>query len=720
MALMRLKYVILILSILSLTACSHKEPRPSGDGTLRVSIGVSPSSSRVSVAEDGSALWKMSDRLAIWSDADGSSPYVFTAKSVNGQKAAFEGVVEDHPERRSIYAIFPYGPYGSDASLHRASAAVADYENSWDPRSVSISIPPVRESGTSYVLMAGKGPVSGNDFSGCTVYMNHLSCVWDFTLKNTYGRKVSSVTLKTSSNLFPCSADIDLTSSSPADMTVTQWSDKLTLVFPEGDASATVNARFFLLPLEARAVDSFTIEVEYAGGDSESFVRSWPGSGTQAGKKYTTSLTLGAGKPSGSKSRGIPSLDEMVIYSASPRSFASAASLDAIRARLDDIKALGCNVIWLLPIYDGSIVRAPYGSPYSNKDLYAVGSEYGSMSSLMTLVGTAHDKGISVILDFITRHTGADCEWLSTHPSWYAEAYAPDCKDAALFNWPSAYAELRPAFLDLMKFWIDNANVDGFRCDSAVPAEESTGIRTSDWTWIISQLRDSYPDRSLLLLAEAAPASTLSAGFDLNYGWHFCDALEEVFAGAKPSSLLFSTNTEEMESAAAAGFGKARMRYSTNHDKSAAASPLQTYQSRDGAMAAAVLAWTLGGVPMIYGSQEIAYPTKVSFFKTAAPLMDWTANPQTREECRKLLALSRRASIRKGTTTQLCASAIVGYLRSYGGEDVLVLVNVTGSPAAIPLNSEYMSATYTDLYTGEPFTFSGNTMSAYQYLILKR
>ena len=272
----------------------------------------------------------------------------------------------------------------------------------------------------------------------------------------------------------------------------------------------------------------------------------------------------------------------------------------------------------------------------------------------------------------------------------------------------------------MMRYWIDHANVDGYRCDSAIPGEPETGIRVEDWNWMISRLRESYPDRNLLLLAESPQASTLSAGFDLNYGWHFCDALEKVFEGTKPSTLLFKTDTEEMESAAAAGPDKARMRFSTNQDRSARSSPLQTYTSRKGAMAAAALAWTLGGVPQIYSSQEIAYPTPVSIFKGVATVKNWTSAASIREECTKLLALSKRPALRKGTTTQLCASAVVGYLRSYDDDEVLVLVNTTNAAAEIPLDASYLSASYTDLSTGAPFTFSGNTLKAYQYLILQK
>ncbi|MBR0300957.1 MAG: alpha-glucosidase C-terminal domain-containing protein [Bacteroidales bacterium] len=685
-----------------------------------VAFDATSESEKVTVDESGIANWETSDRLAVWGDTDGDSPYSFSVKEILEKKAVFHGLVQDSPERSAIYALYPFGDYVSEDELAKSSVATAAFKSTWDPTAVRIALPETQENGAVYALMAGKGNVFGNDFSGCTVSMNHLSCIWDFILSNPEGRNVESVSLKTSSSLFPCAATIDLTSDTPEEMKVTEWSDRLTVQLGEDTHDATICARFYLLPLVSRKVDRFDIEICYTEGDTEVFTKSWPGASTVPGHKYTTSLTLGKSRPPVVPAPELPSLDEMVIYCASPRSFASSASLNAVLAQLDAIKALGCNVIWLLPIYDQSNVRQPYGSPYSSKDLYTIDEEYGTLSSLCHLVDAAHEKGMSIILDFITRQTGADCSWLTEHPSWYAEAYSPDYTGAALFNWPAACDELRPEFLAMMRYWIDHANVDGYRCDSAIPGEPETGIRVEDWNWMISRLRESYPDRNLLLLAESPQASTLSAGFDLNYGWHFCDALEKVFEGTKPSTLLFKTDIEEMESAAAAGPDKARMRFSTNQDRSARSSPLQTYTSRKGAMAAAALAWTLGGVPQIYSSQEIAYPTPVSIFKGVATVKNWTSAASIREECTKLLALSKRPALRKGTTTQLCASAVVGYLRSYDDDEVLVLVNTTNAAAEIPLDTSYLSASYTDLYTGAPFTFSGNTLKAYQYLILQK
>lgn len=425
--------------------------------------------------------------------------------------------------------------------------------------------------------------------------------------------------------------------------------------------------------------------------------------------------------PAGMQARDItqapalPPLDKMVVYSASPRLFAKENSLDAVRRQLDKIKALGCNVIWLLPVYDESPLR--FGSPYSMKDMFTVGAEYGGNEALIRFVKAAHKKGICVILDIITWGTGPDCQWVREHPSWYREAYPRDYKKGAYFNWDTP--ELREMCLNLMRFWIDNADVDGFRCDTACPNFEK-GIKTDDWQWIISNLRASYPDRPLLMLAEAAPPRSLAAGFDMNYGWHYCDALEKLYRKPDVSTkILFETNTEEMEGAAAAGPDKVRMRYSTNHDKCVKGSPAEKFGGQRGAMVATALAYTMGGVPMVYSSQEIGYPEHLSFFKGKPPVLDWTTGKDIRDEFTRLLRVTLRHSMRKGSLTELHAdTSTIAYLRSDESEQVLVLANVREDPAPVPLGRDFLDGTYVNLMTDQPFIFETNVLEGHQYLIL--
>ena len=714
-----LKAAILFLLFPVLLACTHESVQTEvTGGQVKVSFSAVSAATKLSVDDNGAASWTAEDSISLWTDVDESTNHPFRIKSLNGKKAVFEGIVTGNPERREIYALYPYSSYSSDIGLDRSAFEASAFENGWDPHTVQIGVPAVQRADSVYAILAGTGKVSGNNFSKCTVAMNHLCFIWDFLLTNSETRTVSSVVLKTSSNLFPVAADIDITSPDPAAMTFTNWTDRLELVFPDGNQQERILARFFILPLPAREVEKVNITVQYQGGQSESFTRSWPGKGAVAGARYSSSLTLGTGRKSGVSH----SLDEMIIYEAGPHLFAKENSLNAIVAQLPRIKALGCNVLWLMPIYDESEYR--YGSPYSVRNMYEVGEEYGTLESLQRLVKTFHDNDISVIMDIITWGTGPDCPWVKEHPSWY-KSYPENYTGGTYYDWTSTdLDELREEYLKLMKYWIDNADVDGFRCDTACPSFEK-GITGDDWTWLISRLRAAYPERSLLLLAEAAPPRVFSYGFDLNYGWHFCDALEKVFSDETASTnTLFTNNTEETEGVAAAGPGKARMRFSTNHDRTAAGAPAQKYNCQDGAMVAAALAYTMGGVPLVYSSQEIGYPERLSIFRDNQPVLDWTAGAATRQEITKLLGISLRPAMRKGTVTKLGANArTISYLRTYGDETILVVANVRGNAVLNNLktaSAEYFNASYTNLMTGEPFRFESDSLTAYQYLILER
>ena len=687
-------------------------------GPVRVSFSAVSAGTKLSVDESGMASWNADDSISLWTDVDGEVNHAFGIKSLSGKKAVFEGVVEGNPERREIYALYPYASYSSDTGIDRSVVEASAFENGWNPGSVIIGVPPLQRADSVYAILAGTGKVSGNNFSKCTVTMNHLCCLWDFLFTNAEARAVSSVVLKTSSNLFPVAADIDITSPDPSTMTVTRWTDRLELVFPEGNRQDRILARFFILPLPAREVEKVTITVQYRDGQTESFTRSWPGKGAVAGARYSSSLTLGTGRKSGVSH----SLDEMIIYEAGPHLFAKENSLNAIVAQLPRIKALGCNVLWLMPIYDESEYR--YGSPYSVRNMYEVGEEYGTLESLQRLVKAFHDNDISVIMDIITWGTGPDCPWVKDRPSWY-KTYPENYTGGTYYDWTGPdLDELREEYLKLMKYWIDNADVDGFRCDTACPSFEK-GITGDDWTWLISRVRAAYPERSLLFLAEAAPPRVFSYGFDLNYGWHFCDALEKVFSDETVSTdRLFTNNAEEMEGVAAAGPGKARMRFSTNHDRAASGSPAQTYNCQAGAMVAAAIAYTMGGVPLVYSSQEIGYPERLSIFRDNQPVLDWTTGAATRQEITKLLGISLRPAMRKGAVTKLGANArTISYLRTYGDETILVVANVRGNTVLNSLktaSAEYFNASYTNLMTGEPFRFESDSLTAYQYLILER
>ena len=80
--------------------------------------------------------------------------------------------------------------------------------------------------------------------------------------------------------------------------------------------------------------------------------------------------------------------------------------------RLDSIKDLGVNVIWLMPVYEMGSLNS-VGSPYCIKDYKSLNPNYGDLDDLRELVDSAHAKGMAVIMDWVANHTTWDHIWMS-------------------------------------------------------------------------------------------------------------------------------------------------------------------------------------------------------------------------------------------------------------------------------------------------------------------
>ena len=98
------------------------------------------------------------------------------------------------------------------------------------------------------------------------------------------------------------------------------------------------------------------------------------------------------------------------IYQANPKLFGSSSQLKGIQNRLDEIKALGTDILYIMPIYPEGKKDA-FGSPYCIKDYTAVNSACGSLDDVKALVKAAHSKGMKVMLDWVANHTAWDHAW---------------------------------------------------------------------------------------------------------------------------------------------------------------------------------------------------------------------------------------------------------------------------------------------------------------------
>lgn len=189
---------------------------------------------------------------------------------------------------------------------------------------------------------------------------------------------------------------------------------------------------------------------------------------------------------------------ESFVYQIYPRSFNDSnndgiGDLRGIIEKIDYLKDLGVDVIWLSPIYDSPL--DDYG--YDIRNYYKVLPEYGTLADFKELITKLHANGIKLIMDLVINHTSDEHAWFldarknknSKYRDYYffrdkdeinnwtsffggdAWGYNPDTDDYYLHLFSKRQPDLnlanpkvREEIKKILRFWLD-LGVDGFRCD---------------------------------------------------------------------------------------------------------------------------------------------------------------------------------------------------------------------------------------------------------------
>lgn len=98
-----------------------------------------------------------------------------------------------------------------------------------------------------------------------------------------------------------------------------------------------------------------------------------------------------------------PRLQNQVIYSIYVRNHTPAGTFRAVIPDLDRIRALGTDIIWLMPIHPIGVEgkKGTLGCPYANRDYRAVNPAYGTMEDFEALVREIHAHGMKCMIDVV-------------------------------------------------------------------------------------------------------------------------------------------------------------------------------------------------------------------------------------------------------------------------------------------------------------------------------
>ena len=228
------------------------------------------------------------------------------------------------------------------------------------------------------------------------------------------------------------------------------------------------------------------------------------------------------------------------MYQVNTRVFSAKGDFKGVTARLDFIKALGINVIYLMPIYPVGILKAK-GSPYATKDYNAIGSEFGTLDDLRALVDGAHKRKMALIIDWVGNHTSWDNPWIN-NKGWYEQdstgkIIAPHgWEDVAQLNFKNN--DMRHGYDQRYERLGAKSNVDGFRCDYA------DGPPVDFWKQAIDTLR-AMPDANYCSWRKAHAPDNFEAGFDYNFGFRFFGNLKAIYAKNKSVRSIDTINEKE-------------------------------------------------------------------------------------------------------------------------------------------------------------------------------
>jgi glycosidase len=411
----------------------------------------------------------------------------------------------------------------------------------------------------------------------------------------------------------------------------------------------------------------------------------------------------------------VPDPRDVSIYQVNIRAFSSTHNLQGVSQRLDQIRALGVNTIYLMPVYPVGTLKSS-NSPYCIRAFDSVGTEYGTLTDLRNFIDGAHSRNMAVILDFVVNQTSWDHPWISQHPDWYVHDGSGNIQqlstysDVAALNFSSA--AMRLAIIRSMRNWVYRVNIDGFRCDFA------DNPPLDFWQQAIDTLHN-ISTHKLLMLAEGTRSTNYSAGFDYNFGFQFYGStLKSIFGGGAVSQI---DNSNTVEYSGASGTNQI-VRYITNHDVDGSdGSPVTLFGGKAGNIAAFVVIAYMKGVPFIYNGTEVAFPAAITFPFTSV-VIDWTLNPDVTAQYTRIIGLRNNSTaIRRGTLVSYDNNDVCAFTKTAPGDTVFVMVNLRNTAVSFPVPAALQNTSWLDGFDNSAKSPGTQyALPAYGFVVLRK
>jgi glycosidase len=388
------------------------------------------------------------------------------------------------------------------------------------------------------------------------------------------------------------------------------------------------------------------------------------------------------------------------IYEVNIRQFTNEGTFRAFEEHLPRLKEMGVDIIWLMPIHPiGEKNRkGTLGSYYAVKDYTDVNPEFGKFEDFKNLVAKVHELDMKIIIDWVANHTSPDNVWVDQgHKDWYTldstgnlqPTLGTDWWDVADLNYDNL--EMRKEMIESMRFWLKNADIDGFRCDVAgwVPMDF--------WLEAKAQLDDIKP---IFFLAESEGVDQHQA-FQMTYAWEFHHIMNKIAQKTENVQSVVAYFEREKSYPANAY----RMNFTSNHDEN---SWNGTEMERLGKarLAMAVLSSTIMGMPLIYNGQETSLDRRLQFFEKDSivwdkmDLVDFYTTLNDLHHRNQALWNGEYGGF-PNIISPKNEQNVLAYVREKNGDKVLVIINLSSEERTFKIKNKSIKGNYSELFTKE-------------------
>lgn len=417
-------------------------------------------------------------------------------------------------------------------------------------------------------------------------------------------------------------------------------------------------------------------------------------------------------------------VNKAVVYELFVRDFTPEGTFKATEEKVPYLKKLGVDIIWLMPIYPiGEKGRkGTLGSPYSVQNFFEVNTEFGTKEDFRSLVKAIHKAGMKVIIGFVPNHSSNDYIEMKNHPDWFMRdkdgnftREVKDWTDITDFNYDNP--ELRKYIFSIMKYWIQEFDIDGYRCDVA-------GLVPDDfWREAIPEIKKIKKD--LFLLAEWEDKKFIDFGFTADYSWSILHTLRDLHQNKKKVSDLVQIYSKKLKKYRPNGLF---MNFLENHDEPRSVilfgkNHIEPY---------ATFSFTTPGIPLLLMGQEFgdtSYNSWRSLFEKE--VLDWEHfDSSLYNMYSKLIQIHHSFPINESqwdTLMIMDKEKILGYsLTSPSEEKLIILLNFSGQEQTLKVSEIYkegieLKGEYHELLHGKKITLEEDlALPPYSASILKK